>query len=132
MSFPDPNDPALYVPGEALIARNQGNYAVAAKMRLGVSPMLMSLGLDGFSYALADDPGLIDTVLGATPTGASPSSVISTTWASTTSGPSTTWPTRPAPCFRQGLNRVLMPHMERVADAIKATGCPGSSTPTAI
>ena len=64
MVFPNPDDPALYAPGEALVKRNKGRYAVAAKMRTGASAMLMSMGLEAFSYALADDPGLAETVLG--------------------------------------------------------------------
>jgi uroporphyrinogen decarboxylase len=62
--FPDPEEPAFYRAGAALVQRNRGQYAVCAKMRMGVSAMLMSMGLEAFSYALADDPGLIDTVLG--------------------------------------------------------------------
>lgn len=64
MHFPDPHDPALYAQADALIRRNQGRYAVAAKMRLGISATLLSMGLDNFSYALLDDPGLVETVLG--------------------------------------------------------------------
>jgi len=125
MSFPDPDDPALYKPGEALIARNQGNYAVAAKMRLGVSPMLMSLGLDGFSYALADDPGLIDTVLGRYADWS-----IAVIRHLNDLGVDYIWTFddmayKTGPMFSpRVLNRVLMPHMERVAHAIKATGLP--------
>ena len=63
MVFPDPEDPAFYQAAEAIIRRNQGKYAIAAKMRMGASAMLMSMGLEAFSYALADDPGLVDTIL---------------------------------------------------------------------
>lgn len=64
MAFPDPEDPAFYHAAEAIIERNRGKYAIAAKMRMGASALLMSMGLEAFSYALADDPGLVDTVLG--------------------------------------------------------------------
>ena len=64
MVFPDPEDPKFYQAAEAIIQRNRGQYAIAAKMRLGASAMLMSMGLEAFSYALADDPGLVDAILG--------------------------------------------------------------------
>jgi hypothetical protein len=64
MDLPDPGRAALYRAAEALVARNQGRYAVVAKMRLGASPLLLSMGLEGFAYALAEDPGFVDTVLG--------------------------------------------------------------------
>ena len=53
MVFPDPEKPAFYAEAEELVRRNQGKYAVAAKMRMGASAMLLSMGLDGFSYALS-------------------------------------------------------------------------------
>ncbi len=62
--LPDTDDPALYRAAEEMVRRNQGRYAVAAKMRMGVSPTLLSMGLDNFAYALADDPGLVDTIVG--------------------------------------------------------------------
>ncbi len=64
MVFPDPDDPAFYREAEALIRAGGHRYAVGATLRSGVSAATMSLGLAGLSYALADDPGLVDTVLG--------------------------------------------------------------------
>jgi len=46
---------------QALAAR--GHRAVVGKTRLGLSAMLMSMDLEGFSMALADDPDLIDIIL---------------------------------------------------------------------
>lgn len=125
MTFPDPEDPSLYTAGEALIGRNQGKYAVAGKMRLGVSPMLMSLGLDGFSYALADDPGLIDTVLGRYADWS-----IAVLRHLKSMGIDYIWTFddmayKTGPMFSpKVLREVLMPHMRRVAQAIKEAGFP--------
>lgn len=58
----DPNDPELYTELDALVAR-KGDRAVVGKTRLGLSAMLMSMGLMGFSVALADDPELVEIVL---------------------------------------------------------------------
>lgn len=62
MELPDPNDPSLYEDTKKVI-ENKGDYAVAVAIKLGVAPMLMSMGLDGFSYALLDDPDLVHEVL---------------------------------------------------------------------
>jgi uroporphyrinogen decarboxylase len=62
MEFPDPGDPALYRDAQRVLDE-KGDYAAAAAIKLGVAPMLMSMGLDGFSYALADAPELIEEVL---------------------------------------------------------------------
>jgi len=59
----DPTDPALYAGLETLIHRNAGRRAVVGKTRLGLSPMLMSMDLAGFSLALADDPAIITHIL---------------------------------------------------------------------
>jgi len=125
MVFPDPEDPAFYAPGEALIKRNQGRYAVAAKMRLGASAMLMSMGLEGFSYALTDDPGLVETVLGR---------YVDWTVAIVrhlkTLGVDFVWTFddmayKTGPMFSpQVLRETLMPHLLRAAQAIKGEGFP--------
>jgi len=62
MAFPDPDDPALYTDAREILD-HRGDFAAAAAIKLGVAPTLISMGLDGFSYALADDPGLIHEVL---------------------------------------------------------------------
>jgi uroporphyrinogen decarboxylase len=125
MVFPDPEDPALYRAAEALVRRNNGRYAVAAKMRLGASPTLLSLGLEGFSYALADDPGLVETVLGRY-----------ADWSVAVIrhlrdvGVDYVWTFddmayKAGPMFSpRVLNDVFMPHLRRVADAIKGEGFP--------
>ena len=62
MMFPDPNDPALYQTAQRILDE-KGDYAAVAAIKLGVAPMLVSMGLDGFAYALADDPELVHEVL---------------------------------------------------------------------
>jgi uroporphyrinogen decarboxylase len=59
----DPTDPALFAELEDLVRRNRGRRAIVGKTRLGLSPMLMSMDLEGFSQALADDPEIIVHIL---------------------------------------------------------------------
>ena len=125
MVFPDPEDPAFYEFGEALINRTQGRYAMAAKMRTGASAMLMSMGLEGFSYALADDPGLVDTVLGRYADW-----TIAIVRHLKDMGIDYVW-TFDDMAYKNGpmfslkvLGEVFMPHLRRVADAIKGEGFP--------
>jgi len=62
-SLQDPTDPALYSELETLVRRNGGRRAIVGQTRLGLSPMLMSMDLEGFTLALADDPELVVRVL---------------------------------------------------------------------
>ncbi|MGD9099087.1 MAG: uroporphyrinogen decarboxylase family protein [Anaerolineae bacterium] len=62
MVFPDPNDPELYA-GAQKVLDEKRHYATAASIKLGVAPTLVSMGLDGFAYALYDDPDLVHEVL---------------------------------------------------------------------
>lgn len=125
MVFPDPEDPALYRAAEALVRRNNGRYAVAAKMRLGASPTLLGLGLEGFSYALADDPGLVDTILGRYADWS-----IAVIRHLREVGVDYVWTFddmayKTATMFSpKTLRDVFMPHLRRVADAIKGEGFP--------
>lgn len=125
MVFPDPEAPAFYRAAEALVKRNQGKYAVAAKMRLGASAMLMSMGLEAFSYALSDDPGLVDTVLGRYADW-----TIAIVRHLRGVGVDLVWTFddmayRTGPMFSPRVFRtVFLPHLRRVADAIKGEGLP--------
>jgi uroporphyrinogen decarboxylase len=49
--------------GKALLDEYGDEYAIFARTRLGPSFVLLSMGFDGFSYALHDDPGLIVEIL---------------------------------------------------------------------
>jgi uroporphyrinogen-III decarboxylase len=62
MVFPDPHHPSLYEGARRLLAE-KGDLAACASIKLGVAPTLITMGLDGFSFALKDDPGLIEEVL---------------------------------------------------------------------
>ncbi|RME50429.1 MAG: hypothetical protein D6790_21230 [Caldilineae bacterium] len=125
MVFPDPDAPAIYRRGEEIVRRNKGRYALAASMRMGASPTLLSMGLDGFSYALADDPGLVDTVLGRFADW-----TIAVLRHLPDLGVDLIWTFddlayKAGPMFSPTvLNQVFMPHLRRVADAIKETGLP--------
>ena len=123
--LPDTDDPALYRAAEEMVRRNQGRYAVAAKMRMGVSPTLLSMGLDNFAYALADDPGLVDTIVGRYADWS-----IAILGRLREVGVDFVW-TMDDMAYRAGplfsprvLRQVFMPHMRRVAGAIRATGLP--------
>ena len=63
MEFPDPTDSALYEEAKRQVDLNRGHYAVAGMIRLGASATLLSMGLEGFAYALHDHPGLVETIL---------------------------------------------------------------------
>jgi len=62
MLLPDPHDRALYASAQQVLDE-KGDYATAAAIKHGVAPMLISMGLDNFAYALVDDPDLIREVL---------------------------------------------------------------------
>ncbi len=62
MIFPDPHDESLYANAQRILD-DRGCYATVAAIKLGVAPTLVSMGLDGFAYALADDPNLVHEVL---------------------------------------------------------------------
>ncbi|MCD6574995.1 hypothetical protein J7K97_04895 [Candidatus Aerophobetes bacterium] len=65
MVLPDPDDKSLYEPAKRILDKYGEKYAVHARIRLGVSPTLLSMGIEGFSYALQDNPALIEKVLDA-------------------------------------------------------------------
>jgi uroporphyrinogen decarboxylase len=125
VALPSTDDAAFYREAEEIVRRNQGRRAVAAKMRMGASPTLLSMGLDNFSYALADDPGLVDTVLGRFADW-----TIAIIGRLRDIGVDYVW-TFDDMAYRAGpmfsplvLRQVFMPHFRRVADAIHATGLP--------
>lgn len=62
MDFPDPKDKNFYEPAKDFIAY-KGDYCAVACIRLGIGATIMSMGIDGFSLALVDSPGLVEEVL---------------------------------------------------------------------
>ncbi len=63
MRFPDPEAPGFWDGAREFIAHKEDFCAVAC-IRLGIGAALMSMGLQAFSFALADDRELIGEVLG--------------------------------------------------------------------
>ena len=61
-SLENPTNPALYKDLDSLIQK-KGDRAVVGTTRMGLSAMLMSMGLDGFSMALMDDPEIVEIIL---------------------------------------------------------------------
>ncbi len=64
MQFPDPCDEQLYEPAKRFIEDNyKTGLAIYANCRFGISGVLYSMGLGGLSYALYENPGLIEKIL---------------------------------------------------------------------
>ena len=59
--LPSANDPGLIESAREFIA-NKGEYCAVAAIRLGIGATLLSMGVEGFSYAMADNPELIRAV----------------------------------------------------------------------
>jgi uroporphyrinogen decarboxylase len=62
MQFPDPNAPGFFDGAKEFI-RHKDDYCAVACLRLGIGSTLMSMGLEAFSFAMADDPDLIVELL---------------------------------------------------------------------
>lgn len=60
--LPDPDHPAHYRKAEEWLKQYRQEFAVFARVRLGSTNTLESMGVDIFSYMLYDDPGLIDEI----------------------------------------------------------------------
>jgi uroporphyrinogen decarboxylase len=64
MVFPDPSDDQFFDPAKKFVEKNSASgLAIYALCRFGISGVLYSMGLDGLSYALYENPKLVDTVL---------------------------------------------------------------------
>lgn len=62
MQFPDMDAPGFLDSARDFIA-NKEDYCALAAIRLGIGATLMTMGLQAFSYAMADDPDLILEIL---------------------------------------------------------------------
>lgn len=62
MEFPDPHDDDFYKDAGEVLAE-KGDLAACAVIYLGIDPTWNSMGIDHFSYALADDPSFVEEVL---------------------------------------------------------------------
>lgn len=58
-----PADPSRYDQVRRFVDRHGDRYAVFAATNIGLDPLLLSMGPEGFAYALADDSGLVEEVL---------------------------------------------------------------------
>lgn len=64
VKLPDPDDEAYYEDAKKFIDKYKGSgYALCARTRLGASAVLNSMGLDNFSYNLADGTGVVEKLL---------------------------------------------------------------------
>ena len=59
--LPSPEDRGFVENARQFIA-HKGDYCAVACVRLGIGATLLSMGIEGFSYAMADDPELITAV----------------------------------------------------------------------
>jgi len=62
MRFPDVDAPGFLDEARTFLAHKE-DYCAVACIRLGIGATLMSMGLRAFSYAMVDDPELIEAVL---------------------------------------------------------------------
>lgn len=59
----DPSDPKLYDGVKRFVEQYGDRYAIFGATNIGLDPLLLSMGFDGFAYALADDLKLIEKIL---------------------------------------------------------------------
>jgi uroporphyrinogen decarboxylase len=124
LRLPDPTSKEVYKAAEEF-CMNKGEYAAVLQIRLGIGSTLISMGLDGFAYAMVDDPELIEIVL-STYVDWSIAAVKSLVpagfdlvWAFDDVAGNT------GPLFSSKLYReMVIPHLKRAAQAIKVTGVP--------
>jgi len=63
VNLPDPDDESIYEPARKFIEKYRPyGYAIGCFINLGSDPVVLSMGWDYFSYALYDDPELIETL----------------------------------------------------------------------
>jgi len=61
--MPDPNDENFYLPAKEFLREYRKEYAAVASIRAGIASSYLSMGIDGFSLALYDDPQLVEAVI---------------------------------------------------------------------
>ena len=62
LQFPDPTSDAYYEPAREFLA-HRGEFAACGAIRLGIGATLYSMGVESFTYALADNPAFAEEVL---------------------------------------------------------------------
>jgi uroporphyrinogen-III decarboxylase len=63
VKMPDPDDEKLLRQIEKMIRQYKGDFAMGARVRIGASPSLLSMGMDNFSYMLVDEPETVHNVI---------------------------------------------------------------------
>lgn len=61
--MPDPDDERIYQPARAFCQRYQGEYALYAQIRMGVSFMMNCMGMEDFAYNTVDEPDFVKGVM---------------------------------------------------------------------
>ena len=61
--MPDVDDESIYKPAKEFIKKYKGEFALYCRIRLGISPTLMSMGIEEFSYNTADEPDFVKEVI---------------------------------------------------------------------
>lgn len=62
LTLPDPDRPEIYQQVREWLNAYKGDYAVFARIRLGIAPTYLGMGLERFSYNLVDNPDFIHEV----------------------------------------------------------------------
>lgn len=63
MILPDPDDEKIYKPAREFCKRHKGEYALYAKIRLGISFILNSMGMEDFAYNTIDEPDFVKELM---------------------------------------------------------------------
>lgn len=62
IDLPDPHNDELYAEAEEFV-KNKGDFALFFLTRMGLAPVMLSMGIQNFSLALYDNPGLVEKLL---------------------------------------------------------------------
>jgi len=63
IKLPDVDDERLYDCAEEFVKKYKGEFALYCRIRLGISYMLNSMGLEDFSFLMYDDPDMVKEAL---------------------------------------------------------------------
>ena len=122
LKLPDPTSKEVYKAAKEF-CMNKDGYATALQIRLGIGSTLISMGLDGFAYAIADDSELAEVVLSTYADWS-----INAVRNLVSAGFDLVWAfddvaENLGPLFSPKLYReTVIPHIKRVAEAIRETG----------
>lgn len=63
IKMPDVDDDRIFKPAIEFVKRYKGEFALFCRIRLGISPTLMSMGMEEFSYNMYDRPEFVKEVV---------------------------------------------------------------------